>query len=131
MRPKTKAKPRQKDRSRAAKKGPSPARARFDLEDDALLDMVQRQTLRYFWDFGRDAHRTLGRDDQPAVRLGLGHREHDRFPGAAGFLGGPMIPTVFATAFIYFQRSPAHNRGRDDRRWSSFAANRASVTSCR
>jgi hypothetical protein len=45
---------------------------------------------------------TLGRDDQPAVRLGLGHREHDRFPGAAGLPRQPDDPTVFATAFIYF-----------------------------
>lgn len=26
-----------------------------DLDDDALLDVVQRQTLRYFWDFGHPA----------------------------------------------------------------------------
>jgi hypothetical protein len=32
--------------------GPSSAAARpVDLGDDALLDLVQRQTLRYFWDF--------------------------------------------------------------------------------
>jgi hypothetical protein len=35
-----------------------PARARSDqLDDDALLDLVQRQTFRYFWDF---AHPTSG-----------------------------------------------------------------------
>jgi hypothetical protein len=28
-----------------------------DLSDDALLDLVQRQTFRYFWDF---AHPTSG-----------------------------------------------------------------------
>src|SRR5688572_7828637 len=26
-----------------------------DLDDDALLDLVQRQTLRYFWDFAHPA----------------------------------------------------------------------------
>ena len=51
MRPKTKAKPRQEARSRASRKGPSPASRPVDLDDDALLDLVQKQTLRYFWDF--------------------------------------------------------------------------------
>ena len=35
---------------------PAGARQRVDrppdLDDDALLDLVQRQTFRYFWDFG-------------------------------------------------------------------------------
>jgi hypothetical protein len=51
MRPKTKAKPRQNARSRPSGKGPSPASRPVDLDDNALLDLVQRQTLRYFWDF--------------------------------------------------------------------------------
>ena len=49
--PKTKAKPRQDARSRPSGKGPSPASRPVDLDDDALLDLVQKQTLRYFWDF--------------------------------------------------------------------------------
>ena len=49
--PKTKAKPRQEARSRRSRKRPSPASRPVDLDDDALLDIVQKQTLRYFWDF--------------------------------------------------------------------------------
>jgi hypothetical protein len=43
------------------------------------------------------------------------NREHDRFPGTAVLLWRPDDPSVFATAFILFQRSPAHDRGRGDR----------------
>ena len=37
--------------------GPSPASGSHapELDDDALLDLVQRQTLRYFWDFAHPA----------------------------------------------------------------------------
>jgi hypothetical protein len=51
MRSKTKAKPSQNARSRPSKKGPSPASRPVDLDDDALLELVQRRTFRYFWDF--------------------------------------------------------------------------------
>ncbi len=45
MRPKTK-KPRQ-----ASRKGASRASRPADVDDDDLLELVQRQTFRYFWDF--------------------------------------------------------------------------------
>jgi hypothetical protein len=48
---KTKAKPRRDARSRPSRKGSSPASRHVDLDDDALLDLVQKQTLRYFWEF--------------------------------------------------------------------------------
>lgn len=32
-----------------------PRKHKADLDDDALLDLVQRQTLRYFWDFAHPA----------------------------------------------------------------------------
>ena len=51
MRSNTRAKPRRDARRRASKKGSSAGARRVDLDDDALLDLVQRQTLRYFWDF--------------------------------------------------------------------------------
>ena len=57
MPPKTKAKPRQSARSRPSGKALSRASRPVDLDDDALLDLVQRQTLRYFWDF---AHPVCG-----------------------------------------------------------------------
>ncbi len=49
MRSKMKTKPRQDGRPPG--KAPQPAARSVDLDDDALLDLVQRQTLRYFWDF--------------------------------------------------------------------------------
>ena len=51
MRPRTKAKASRNASSRPSAKGPPSASRRDDLDDDALLDLVQRQTLRYFWDF--------------------------------------------------------------------------------
>jgi hypothetical protein len=51
MRPKTKTKPRQDARTRASRKGAARVSRPVDLDDDALLDIVQKQTLRYFWDF--------------------------------------------------------------------------------
>ena len=49
--------PRQGRRSRPRRRASlAPARPR-DLGDEALLDLVQRQTFRYFWDFG---HPTSG-----------------------------------------------------------------------
>jgi hypothetical protein len=55
-RPRLEASPRRGARSRP--RAGASARARpADLGDDALLDLVQRQTLRYFWDF---AHPTSG-----------------------------------------------------------------------
>ena len=43
-------------------------RRKPDLSDEALLDLVQKQTFRYFWDF---AHLTSGlaRTQQSGVRL--------------------------------------------------------------
>lgn len=41
--------------STEAGKGASTAPHSADLDDDALLDLVQRQTLRYFWDFAHPA----------------------------------------------------------------------------
>ena len=55
--PKNNAKPRQQARSRAPETGGAPASRRVDLDDDALLDIVQKQTLRYFWDFTHPAPR--------------------------------------------------------------------------
>jgi hypothetical protein len=51
MRPKTKSRPHRDARSRAARKERSLALHRVDLDDDALLEIVQEQTLRYFWNF--------------------------------------------------------------------------------
>jgi hypothetical protein len=55
MRPKTDTKPRKDVRSHPSGKGRSTASRPVDLDDDALLDLVQRQTLRYFWDFAHPA----------------------------------------------------------------------------
>jgi hypothetical protein len=57
MRPKTKTKFRQNAGSRSSGNSPPSASRPLNLDDDALLDLVQRQTLRYFWDF---AHPTCG-----------------------------------------------------------------------
>src|SRR4051812_34138295 len=40
---------------RASGKSASSASRPVDLDDQALLDVVQRQTLRYFWDFAHPA----------------------------------------------------------------------------
>ena len=53
------------------------------------------------------------------------------FRALQGLLGGPMIPTVFATAFIYFSGHQRMIAAATIGGWSSFAANRTSVTSCR
>jgi hypothetical protein len=45
MRPKTKTKPRQDARTRASRKGAARVSCPVDLDDDALLDLVQKQTL--------------------------------------------------------------------------------------
>ena len=50
MRPKTKTRSGQDARSRPPEKGASPVSHPADL-DDALLDIVQKQTLGHFWDF--------------------------------------------------------------------------------
>jgi hypothetical protein len=47
----TKEKLRQHAGASPRRKGPSAAARPVDLDDDALLDLVQRRTLRYFWDF--------------------------------------------------------------------------------
>ena len=51
MRPKPEAGARKTGRPRSAARACSPAMRTADLNDDALLDLVQRQTFRYFWDF--------------------------------------------------------------------------------
>ena len=55
MRPKTKARSRQDASARPPGKGPVPTKRAVDLDGDALLDVVQKQTLRYFWDFAHPA----------------------------------------------------------------------------
>jgi hypothetical protein len=51
MRSRTKADPRRDARSRRLAKGGAAGSRPVEIDDDALLDLVQRQTLRYFWDF--------------------------------------------------------------------------------
>lgn len=71
MRPKPETKPRKAARTRPAASGSSRASRPVDLGDDALLDLVQRQTFRYFWDF---AHPTSGlARERSNVVFGHGH----------------------------------------------------------
>ena len=42
----------------------------LDLDDDALLDIVQRQTLRYFWDFGHPVSGLARERSSPAFGYG-------------------------------------------------------------
>jgi hypothetical protein len=51
------ARPRKRARPAPPARARSAAARPFDLADDDLLDLVQRQTFRYFWDF---AHPTSG-----------------------------------------------------------------------
>jgi len=51
MRPKPAASARKSARPRSPARASAPATRPADLDDDALLDLVQRQTFRYFWEF--------------------------------------------------------------------------------
>jgi hypothetical protein len=51
MRPKPAASARKSPRPRSPARASAPATRPADLDDDALLDLVQRQTFRYFWEF--------------------------------------------------------------------------------
>ena len=61
-----------RDRStrRSGRERAMPRRTTADLDDDALLDLVQRQTLRYFWDFAHPVCGAGPRAEQrhPAIR---------------------------------------------------------------
>jgi len=59
---------------------------RTGLSDDALLDVIQQQTLRYFWDFG---HPTSG-----MARESSKHSRHTVATGATGFGIMAMITGV-------------------------------------
>ena len=55
MSPKSKTRPRPGAGTNVLGKRLSAAARSGELDDDALLDLVQRQTLRYFWDFAHPA----------------------------------------------------------------------------
>ncbi len=50
--------------------------------------------------FGRALHAV-----EPALRHRLEHRLDDLFRAMQGFVGGAMVPTVFATGFAMFDRA--------------------------
>ena len=48
-----------------------------NISDSALLDIDQRQTFRYFWNFGHSSHRALDRFN--SNQAGTSHRLHILF----------------------------------------------------